>query len=417
MKSVKVKKPKPSGCGCNSSTNPDSCCGRSASEAKPVCSSKSESEAKPVCSCKSKSEAKAVCSCKSESEAEAVCSCKSESEAKAVCSNNSSSQIIKVSTTLTANDVFGSWKARWGINRMNFKVLPGLYCVGNPGNSSPVLVTANYKMSFDCVRKELKHLDAFILVLDTKGINVWCAAGKGTFGTSELINRINKVNLSTVVTHRWIILPQLGAPGVAAHEVQKQTGFKVIYGPVKASDLPAFINNNLIADKKMREVQFTFKDRLVLTPMELVNAMKSLIFVFGILFILNALRFGQFGFWDFLALFGAIFVGSVLTPVLLPWIPGRAFAFKGVLLGLVWAISVIYLNQMPQFNSFSVIKRLAYFLILPSLSSYIAMNFTGCSTYTSLSGVKREMKIAVPIQIIGIGLGMILMIIDVFINF
>jgi hypothetical protein len=29
----------------------------------------------------------------------------------------------------------------------------------------------------------------------------------------------------------------------------------------------------------------------------------------------------------------------------------------------------------------------------------MAMNFTGSSTYTSLSGVKKEMRIAVPVQI------------------
>jgi len=30
----------------------------------------------------------------------------------------------------------------------------------------------------------------WILILDTKGVNVWCAAGKGTFGTEELVFRI-----------------------------------------------------------------------------------------------------------------------------------------------------------------------------------------------------------------------------------
>jgi len=99
-------------------------------------------------------------------------------------------KIIQTSTQLTFADIVGSWKARWGINRMNFRVEPGLYSAGNPDSSSPVLVTANYKMSFDSLRKELNELDAWILVLDTKGINVWCAAGKGTFGTQELINRI-----------------------------------------------------------------------------------------------------------------------------------------------------------------------------------------------------------------------------------
>jgi CO dehydrogenase/acetyl-CoA synthase gamma subunit (corrinoid Fe-S protein) len=89
-------------------------------------------------------------------------------------------------------------------------------------------------MTFDRLRSTLSGLDAWVIVLDTKGINVWCAAGKGTFGTTELINRIKKVRLSEIVSHRTIILPQLGAPGVAAHEVQKKYRFKSVYGPVRA---------------------------------------------------------------------------------------------------------------------------------------------------------------------------------------
>ena len=78
---------------------------------------------------------------------------------------------------------------------MNYTVNPGLCRVGNPDDASPALVTANYKMSFDRLRKELSGLDAWIMVLDTKGINVWCAAGKGTFGTEEAVRKIGEVGL------------------------------------------------------------------------------------------------------------------------------------------------------------------------------------------------------------------------------
>ena len=138
-----------------------------------------------------------------------------------------------VSTSLSGRDVIGSWKARWGIKRMNYKVVPGLYGVGRPDDSSPVLVSANYKMSFDRLRKELSGIDAWILVIDTKGINVWCAAGKGTFSTDEIVRMVALTGLAAVVSHRKLILPQLGAPGVAAHEVLKRSGFKVTYGPVR----------------------------------------------------------------------------------------------------------------------------------------------------------------------------------------
>jgi len=325
-------------------------------------------------------------------------------------------EIKQTSAELTVSDILGTWKARWGINRMNYKVEPGLYRIGKPDSNSPVLVSANYKMSFDMLRKELKEIDAWILVLDTKGINVWCAAGKGTFGTRELQNRIAIVQLEKVVSHRTVILPQLAAPGISAHEVLKQSGFKVIYGPVKAKDVKAFINSGMKATAEMRTVRFSAYDRLVLTPVELVSVSKVSLMIFGILFLLNLLGVGPFGFVDFYAYIGAILVGCVLTPVLLPWIPGRAFAWKGWLVGLIWAVFVNVLNGWPTVPLYSVLRALGYLLILPSVSAFYAMNFTGSSTFTSFSGVLKEMRIAVPAITVSIALGIVLILVNSFIK-
>lgn len=325
-------------------------------------------------------------------------------------------EIKQTSAELTVSDILGTWKARWGINRMNYKVEPGLYRIGKPDSNSPVLVSANYKMSFDMLRKELKEIDAWILVLDTKGINVWCAAGKGTFGTRELQNRIAIVQLEKVVSHRTVILPQLAAPGISAHEVLKQSGFKVIYGPVKAKDVKAFINSGMKATAEMRTVRFSAYDRLVLTPVELVSVSKVSLIIFGILFLLNLLGVGPFGFVDFYAYIGAILVGCVLTPVLLPWIPGRAFAWKGWLVGLIWAVFVNVLNGWPTVPLYSVLRALGYLLILPSVSAFYAMNFTGSTTFTSFSGVLKEMRIAVPAITVSIALGIVLILVNSFIK-
>lgn len=327
-----------------------------------------------------------------------------------ICSNNNIS-ITEVKAKLTFSDIIGSFKVRWGINRMNFKVNPGLYSLGKPDSNSPVMVTGNYKMSFDALRKELTDINAYILVLDTKGINVWCAASKGTFGTNELLNRIKKVNLSQVVTHKNLILPQLSATGISAHEVLKKSGFKVVYGPVRAEDIPYFLNNEMQATAEMRRVRFNLVDRTVLTPVEIVGSLKISFIIFGIMFLLNLLTIGNFKSIDVIAYLGAILVGGVLVPMILPWIPGRAFSFKGWIIGLLWAISVIVFNKMT-FNLSSV----AYMLILPSVASYYAMNFTGCSTYTSLSGVIKEMKIAVPLIVTSIALGIIILLVSNFVS-
>lgn len=336
------------------------------------------------------------------------------SEIKKPCCCSSVAKAIEVSTTLTPKDILGTWKARWGINRMNYKVDPGLYYVGQPDSNSPAFVTANYKMSFDSLRKELSGISAWILVLDTKGINVWCAAGKGTFGTEELLKRLDVVGLSKYVTHKTLILPQLGAVGVSAHEVQKQSGFKVVYGPVRAEDIPKFLENGRKADKEMRTVHFNFADRAVLTPVEIVRAIKPTLMIFGIMFLLNQVGLLRFTGTDTYAYFGAVIVGCMLTPILLPWIPVRAFSMKGWFLGLLWTVGIIILNEGFNGMEYGMLTVIAYLLVLPSVSAYYAMNFTGCSTFTSFSGVIKEMKISIPLIAISIGLGLIIFIVSNF---
>ena len=186
-----------------------------------------------------------------------------------------------VATQLTGREHVRHWRVRWGIGRMRYAIQPGLYAVGDPDSQAPVLVTANYKLTFDLLRRELSGLNAWILVLDTRGINVWCAAGKGTFGTEELLRRMRVTRLAQRVDHRRLILPQLAAPGIAAHEIQAQSGFHVVYGPVYARDIAAFISNGEKATPAMRRIRFSFKDRMTLVPMELIPSLKLAPFLYS----------------------------------------------------------------------------------------------------------------------------------------
>ncbi|MFX4262762.1 mercury methylation corrinoid protein HgcA [Pelotomaculum propionicicum] len=326
--------------------------------------------------------------------------------------------IPRVSTSLTSEDIIGSWKARWGTNRHNYKIKPGVYCVGEPTDRSPVLVTANYKLTFDALRKELADLDAWIMVLDTKGINVWCAAGKGTFGTGEIIRRIETTGLARIVSHRTLVLPQLGAPGVAAHEVLKKSGFRVVYGPVRAADIKEFISAGMKATKNMRSVEFTFADRITLIPIELVQVILPFAILVAVLAALNLagirLLSSPGGIIPYL---GAVLAGCVVTPALLPWIPGRAFALKGWLTGFLWALIVDAYCFWSAPPSFSVSLGLFFLFCLPAISSYLALNFTGASTYTSLSGVKKEIKTWLPVLIGSAGTGAAMIIIGLFFKF
>jgi hypothetical protein len=303
--------------------------------------------------------------------------------------------IIKtVPTSLTLCDHVGTWKARWGIGRMAYDVEPGLYAIGIPNNESPVFVSANYKLTFDVLRKNLEGLDCWLLILDTNGINVWCAAGKGTFGTDELIRRIETSELSKYISHKRLVLPQLGATGVSAHEVKNRSGFDVSYGPVRAEDIKEYMDAGFKATKEMRTVKFTLWDRLVLTPMELIPAIKMTLPVFGVMLMANQFIRKPFDKSTIAAYSGAILSGSVITPALLPYIPGNAFALKGWLVGIGCTAGILGLSGTLKKGN--PLLSVASLLLYPAISSFLAMNFTGASTYTSPSGVNKEMKKALP---------------------
>lgn len=322
--------------------------------------------------------------------------------------------VPRVRTTLNLTDHLGTIRTRWGIGRMDYSVPPGLYAVGNPGALSPVMVSANYKLSFDRLRGVLTGRDAWILVLDTHGINVWCAAGKGTFGTDEMVRRVQATALDRVVSGRVLVVPQLGAPGVSAHLVRQRCGFRVIYGPVRADDLPAFLDAGMTAGPEMRRVHFGLRDRAVLIPVELVAGARYVLLLAAAILLLGGLgadgyslaRVRAVGFPGAGIVLGSFLCAAVFGPTLLPWLPGRAFAIKGAVLGLlqfgVWAV----LGGPGLGTNISGLHVAAWALIVTALNSFLVMNFTGASTYTSLSGVRREMRFAVPAQIAGAVLGL-----------
>ncbi|MBI4978425.1 MAG: acetyl-CoA synthase subunit gamma [Spirochaetes bacterium] len=308
-------------------------------------------------------------------------------------------------------DRLGALRVRLGIGRNSFRVKPGLYTIGAPEKTSPVFVTANYKLSFDSLRAALPGINAWILVLDTKGINVWCAAGKGTFGTKELIKRITSSRLGSYISHKTIILPQLGAPGVAAHVVKQQTGFTVVYGPVRARDIPVFLRNNMHATNDMRRVSFTIADRAVLIPVEMRAAFIPTLIAAAACALVFAVSpagitpsvYVQSLAYALIVLIGALVSGSMLTPLLLPFIPVRSFALKGFIVSLPVATLAFLLFQNP----FTAAGIALYAL---AAGAFFALNFTGSSTYTSLSGVQKEMRVALPFAITGASLSLLLVI-------
>lgn len=317
--------------------------------------------------------------------------------------NTGAGNVSVASTVITSSERWEHFKSRVSAYRNSYTVEPGLYALGSPESESEVLVTSNYKLSFDHLRRAAHGLDVWVLVLETGGINVWCAAGKGTFATGELVARMEKVSLDKVVSHRRLILPQLGAVGVSAHEVKAATGFRVHYGPVRARDIKQYLGAGRKATGDMRRVRFTLWDRLVLTPMEVRPALAHFPKFALIVFVLFGLDPEGIIFRD--ALTGGfpvlglgiltVLSGALLTPALLPYVPFRAFSLKGYIIGL----PVVWLGLRWLLPGAHWVLLAACLLWFPIASSYIALQFTGSTTFTGMSGVEKELRIGFPVYI------------------
>ncbi|MCP4310425.1 MAG: acetyl-CoA synthase subunit gamma [Bacteroidetes bacterium] len=322
----------------------------------------------------------------------------------------------EINSTWSRKDNLGALRVRLSIGRNKYRVDPGLYKLGQPGKDSEVIVTSNFKLSFDLVRRNLDGLSAWILVLETFGINVWCAAGKGTFGTAEIIRQVKESQLSMYVSHRRLIVPQLGAPGVSAKQVKEAVGFSVKFGPVRIEDIKSYLSAGLKKNEATRTVSFNLKDRLILTPVELVIGLRYLFLSIVVIMALSGLHPGGYspeliwkeGVWFGLYLLAAYLSGAFIAPLLLPWIPFRYFGGKGLITGFV----TFGLMASFRFTGLTLDELFGWLFISGAVSSYLTMNFTGASTYTSLSGVRKEMRIFVPIQLALVLIGLALFLIS-----
>ena len=143
------------------------------------------------------------------------------------------------------------------------RVEPGLYAIGDPQAASPVLITGNYDLT---VRRLLaavdQKLDAWLVVVDSSGINVWCAAGGGFLTTERVLGALNMSGIDGWHEGRQLVLPQLCASGVDGEVIRDQTGWQVHWGPVRAAHIPAYVKNNYTKADEMRTVSFPCVDRL-----------------------------------------------------------------------------------------------------------------------------------------------------------
>ncbi|NOZ03732.1 MAG: copper oxidase [FCB group bacterium] len=136
----------------------------------------------------------------------------------------------------------------------------GLIVLGNPGRNSPVILTCNFHLTVARVKWALRGIDAYLLVANSRGINVWCAATGGLFTNHDVISVLKTSGVEDLVDHRQVILPQLAATGIERKYVRKKTGWIVQWGPVDIKDLPAYLPRRK-KTPAMRQVSFPAEQR------------------------------------------------------------------------------------------------------------------------------------------------------------
>ena len=187
-----------------------------------------------------------------------------------------------------------------------FPTKTGVIKIGNPDRNSPVLLTCNFHLTVERVKRALQGMDCYLLVAKSKGINVWCAATGGLFTHHDVISVLKTSGIDELVDHRKVILPQLAATGIEGKIVRERSGWHVIWGPVYAKDIRAFIRNKFKKDVQMRVVRFPFVQRMEMAiawafPISVIAALIILPFWRHLILALSALIWGM-SFFIFLAI-------------------------------------------------------------------------------------------------------------------
>ena len=299
---------------------------------------------------------------------------------------------------------------------------PGLYKSGNPDENSPIVVTANYEFTFIKVMRNLIDLDAWVLCVDSNGINVWCAARGNDFGNNQLIEAVEATGLKSITKKKTLILPQLSAGGVATPELQKMSNkfpFRVVFGPVWSKDLPEFIENRPARKPdKMKLARFTLKHRFRAFITHTTFLLRKifalpLIALFLISFVLNLIGLFDKLWWAGELLLWIIFSNFVIT-FLLPLSKfTRRFIYKGIFFGIINALALGILTYILHNSIFYVLWSIAFIFWI---SFFSTMSLSGYTMATSPSEIQEEYptfsiinKILLTISLISMVVGIILL--------
>ena len=271
-----------------------------------------------------------------------------------------------------------------------FPTRTGLIRIGSPGRDAPVLVTGNFQLTVERVRRALRGCDVHLLVANSRGINVWCAASGGHLTHHDVVSVLKTSGIESLVDRRTLVLPQLAATGIEAKRLSEASGWRVVWGPVEASDLPEFLASGLVKPPEMRSVRFPWTRRLEM----------AIAWAFPI----SCLSLLALPFWPHAVLPAAALIWSLSFLIFLsfPWYrhrlhPSRPrvgfvffdFGARGATL-LVWGIFLAGLTALAlAFGEFSWDFLLRWGLLSFLVVLILSLDLTG-STPVEKSGLHED---------------------------
>jgi ferredoxin len=215
-----------------------------------------------------------------------------------------------------------------------FPTRTGLRVIGQPGPDAPVFLTCNFDLTVRRVVRALQGLDCYLLVANSKGINVWCASGGGLLNAHSVISVLKTSRIADKVNHRTLILPQLSAPGVDVRRVEQETGWHCKFGPVYAEDIPAYVAAHTHKTDEMRQARFPLGNRLEMAVMW-AAPMSLLVGIVVAIFNPRSLPGALALIWGF-----TLFLYAFYEPVK-RFVPGSVGLVKTLVLGLVGVAGVV----------------------------------------------------------------------------
>ncbi len=273
---------------------------------------------------------------------------------------------------------------------------PGIYKSGNPDEKSPIIVTANYEFTYIKVMRDLKGLDAWVLCVDSNGINVWCAARGNDFGNKQLLEAIEATGIKNIAKKKTLLLPQLSAGGIAIPQLPKNSEkfpFRVRYGPVWSKSIPQFLDENPAQKPdRMKLAKFTLYHRIragvthitFLFRKIFILPLIALVLLFSILTWFNKLWWvGEISLW--------IITANIIVALLFPISRfTRKFMFKGIFFGIINILLLGGLSFLIHNNIYYVLWQLGFYFWVTFFS---VMSFSGYSMTTSPREIQEEYPI------------------------